>query len=226
MDHCAQIQTDSPAWHRTASQEFVNAVTHGFGLLLALVGAFEMAGGLSLRDDGWLAIGCGAYLASLVAVFAMSTLSHGMTVLKWKTIFRQLDQGFIYLLIVATYTPFSLAFLHGTMWSALLAGMWVVALLGFVTKVFLAHRVESVSIASYVLLAWVPILSVPELSRTAPAAVLGSIFAGGFCYTVGTLFLINDERVRHFHAIWHVCVIAGCGFHFMGIFEYVAMGVR
>ncbi len=32
---------------------------------------------------------------------------------------------------------------------------------------------------------------------------------------------MNDERVRHFHAIWHVCVIAGSVCHFVGILIFV-----
>ena len=91
-----------------------------------------------------LIIGCGLYVISLMAVYAMSTLSHSATSVRWKWLFRQLDQAFIYLLIVATYTPYSLAFLHGWHWDALLGLMWCVAIVGFVLKTFFAHRVEAV----------------------------------------------------------------------------------
>jgi hemolysin III len=47
---------------------------------------------------------------------------------------------------------------------------------------------------------------------------------GGACYTVGTLFLTYDERVRHFHAVWHLCVIAGSACHFLGILLFVVGG--
>jgi len=45
---------------------------------------------------------------------------------------------------------------------------------------------------------------------------------GGLCYTFGTLFLIFDHRVRHFHALWHLCVIAGSACHFFVILIFVA----
>jgi hemolysin III len=102
--------------------------------------------------------------------------------------------------------------------------MWVAALVGFVAKVFFAHRTEAVSVVSYVALGWVPALAAPELVRTVPAAALWSMFLGGVCYTVGTLFLMYDERVRHFHAAWHLCVIAGSACHFVGILEFVVRG--
>ena len=217
MEHCADIANDFPSWQRTASEEFVNAATHGAGFALALAGAVAMMGGMPSGNSSLFVTGLITYLFCLLAVYAMSTLSHAATSYKWKTLFRQLDQGFIYLLIVGTYTPFSLAYLHGPAWMALLALMWCGGLSGFITKVFLAHRVQSVSIISYVMLAWVPIVAVPELFQVAPPSALVSILTGGFCYTLGTWFLVNDERVRHYHAVWHLCVIAGSSCHFFGI---------
>ena len=106
----------------------------------------------------------------------------------------------------------------------LLVAMWAVALVGFVAKLFFAHRVEAFSLASYMFLGWMPIVAVPTLWQTAPTGAFICIIAGGFCYTVGTVFLTFDERVRHFHAAWHLCVIAGSTCHFIGIFAFVVRG--
>jgi hemolysin III len=224
MTQSAQLRPDFAAWRRSSTDELVNAATHGAGLVIALAGALVMTNSMLANGDAWLSIGCGVYLISLLAVYAMSTLSHSATSVRWKSLFRQLDQGFIYLLIVATYTPFSLAYLRGGLWWALLGMMWVVAIAGFAAKVLFAHRVDAVSIVSYVLLGWMPIIAVPALWRSAPAGAFGSIIAGGLCYTVGTLFLIYDERVRHFHAAWHLCVIAGSACHFVGMLVFVLRG--
>jgi hemolysin III len=45
---------------------------------------------------------------------------------------------------------------------------------------------------------------------------------GGLCYTAGTVFLIFDNHVRHFHALWHLLVIAGSACHFFVILFFVA----
>ena len=214
-------QPELPAWQRSSADELLNAATHGFGLALAVVGALVMAGAVAADGDAWRIIGCGVYLASLVTVYAMSTLSHTVTSPRWRSLFRRLDQGFIYLLIVATFTPFSLAYLRGGWWWALLGAMWSVALFGFAAKVFFAHRVEAVSIASYILLGWMPIVAAPALMRLMPMGAFWWMVGGGLCYTVGTFFLMNDDRVRHFHAVWHVCVIAGSVCHFLGILIFV-----
>jgi hemolysin III len=224
LEPAAPAQPGFQAWQRTTSEEFANTVTHGFGFLLSVAGAQWMVGRLAALRDAWLVAGCGLYLFSLLGVYAMSTMSHAAKSVKWKTLYRQLDQGFIFLLIVATYTPYSLAYLHGSNWLALLCGMWTVALVGFTAKVFFAHQVYSVSVAAPTLLGWVTIVAVPTLLHSAPPGAFGLIIGGGVCYTLGTLFLIYDERVKHFHAVWHLCVIGGSACHFCGILNYVLAG--
>lgn len=221
MEHFFPQQSEFPALRRTSDEELVNAITHGFGLVIAMVGALVMWADVAAHANGQLAIGCAAYLFSLVAVYAMSTLSHSATSVKWKLLFRKLDQAFIYLLIVGSYTPYALANLHGGFWPVLLAFMWVVALVGFASKAFFEHRVDSSSVTSYVFLGWMPIIAIPTLWQMVPAGEMAYIIAGGVWYMLGILFFINDEKVRHFHAAWHLCVIAGSACHFLGLLLFV-----
>lgn len=224
MEQYAEIRPDYPAWQRSEAEEFVNTVTHGLGFLLAAAGSLVMMDGVLAVNNFQLAVGCCVYLISLMSVYAMSTLSHSATSVRWKSLFRQLDQAFIYLLIVGTYTPFSLAYLRGPQWDVLLVVMWLVASVGFVSKTFFGHQVEAVSVASYVMLGWLPIVTIPTLLQVAPSGVLDAILAGGLCYTVGTIFLIYDERVKHFHAAWHLCVMSGSACHFIGMLIFVVRG--
>jgi hemolysin III len=224
MSRAPTIMIDSPAWHRSADDERINAITHAIGMVLAVVGALVMSSAAVGRADTWLDIGCGVYLASLMAVYTMSTLSHGTWPLRWKLLFRRLDQACIYLLIAATYTPFSLAYLRDVFWWTLLAAIWAVAIAGFIAKLFFAHRVDSISLTSYIVLGWMPMIAAPSLMRILPLGAFWWMVGGGACYTIGTLFLTFDQRVRHFHAVWHLCVIAGSVCHFVGILVFVVGG--
>jgi hemolysin III len=179
---------------------------------------------LQETENSLAILGCAVYLVSLTAVYAMSSLSHFAKSPGRKRLFRRLDQGTIYLLIAATYTPFSIQYLQNSWWSLVLAAMWVVALFGFVSKVFFSHRVELVSTVPYVVLGWMPLLSAPAILEVMPIYVFWWMVIGGVCYTLGTLFLIYDQRIRHFHAIWHVCVIAGSACHFYGIILALGSG--
>lgn len=198
-------------------EEKVNAVTHGMGMLLSIVGAVVLMLRVVPTGRGGLIAACGAYALALVAVYTTSTLSHAFSQPWLLRLLRRLDQGFIYLLIVATYTPISVAYLHGVWWSAFLGLMWTIAFTGFVFKQVSAHRVAIVAIGSYVVLGWMPVIAAPAVIKAAPPFVLQWILIGGLCYTFGTVFLLFDKLVRHFHAVWHLLVIAGSSFHFFAI---------
>jgi hemolysin III len=207
---------------RSAMQERLNVLTHGVGFVLSVVGAVALVTVVWQHGDAWRIAGCLIYAASLVGVYTASTLSHGCQTPRRKDFFRALDQGLIYLLIVATYTPFSLAYLRGWPWWILLAAMWAVALFGFFSKLFYFHRVNAVSIWLYLALGWLPIVSATALVGVVPAAALWWMLIGGICYTLGTVFLIFDQHVVHFHAVWHLWVIAGSMCHFLAILLFVA----
>ena len=136
MSTAIEMPLELPAWQRSDADELVNAATHAIGCLLAISGAVVIAGSVFRSGNMLSIIGCIVYLASLIAVYAMSTLSHSARSLQWKLLFRRLDQGAIFLLIAATYTPFSIAYLPSAPWWILLAAIWTMAIAGFVSKVF------------------------------------------------------------------------------------------
>jgi hemolysin III len=204
------------------AEELANRVTHGIGLVLSLVGALVMATVLG-SGDSWRIVGCSVYLASMTAVYAMSTLSHTFETPRLRMFFRSLDQGAIYLLIAATYTPFSMAYLHTAPWWILLAAVWAGAIWGFFSKVAFAYRVEAVSMWPCIILGVVPFICVPALVGVVSLAALWWMLLGVACYTLGLVFWLNDRRVRHFHAVWHVLVMAGSACHFVGILFFVVL---
>ena len=200
--------------------ELANTLTHALGLLLTLVGAAVLIHAAAQRGSLTTLLACGAYAASLVSVYAASTLSHLVHEPRWRAWFRSVDQGCIFLLIVGTYTPFGVA-IPGWNWPLqLLLLMWGIALAGFVSKVFFAHRVEAVSVFSCVLMGWMPTTTVPAFTGVFPNECLWMMLAGGLAYTVGTLFLVNDRRHWFFHATWHLFVILGSALHYLAILWY------
>jgi hemolysin III len=206
--------------------ELINSLTHGLGFALSLVGAGVMAASVWQAGDVWRICGCCLFMATMVAVYGASTLSHMAQTRRLKRLFRIWDQALIYLLIVGTYTPFALVYLrHDWLWWAHLSVMWTLALGGFLSKVLYNHRIDSISIWLYLVLGWLPIVSMAELAYVAPTAGLWWMIQGGLVYTLGTVFLMNDHRQFFFHAVWHVLVVIGSLCHFIGVFYYVASHV-
>ena len=218
---CQPVKT-IPSTLLSPAEELANRITHGIGLILSLVGVAVMVTVLG-NGDGWRIAGCSLYLGSLIAVYAMSTLSHTFEDERRRSLFRALDQGAIYLLIAATYTPFSMAYLHTVPWWIVLGLVWSIALWGFVSKVVFAHRLEEVSMWPCVVLGVIPFVCVPSLVGVVSLAALWWMLLGVAFYTLGLVFWVNDRRVRHFHAVWHVLVMAGSACHFIGIFVFVVL---
>jgi hemolysin III len=210
------------AIHEMAERgERLNTLTHGFGLVLSLVAAVILIRSSLAYGDVWRVIGCGVFAAALIAVYAASTLSHCVSHRHWKHWFRMFDQGLIYVLITATYTPFSLAYLRQPHWWVFLGIMWTGAIIGFVSKVFFVHRINAATVWSYLILGWLPIVPAIFAAGTVPFPALGWLLAGGLCYTLGTVFFIIDLQRYHFHAIWHLWVIGGSTCHFLSVLFFV-----
>jgi hemolysin III len=207
---------------RSLAEEVVNSVTHGIGLILSLTGSSILLMRVLSQPDPWRLVGCSLFAMALVAVYAASTLSHAVPRPTWRRTFRILDQGCIYLLIVGTYTPFALEYLRFGWWWLFLLLMWTAALVGFLSKLLLLHRIDAVTIWSYVSLGWLPIIPAWVYLDLVPWGALVWILIGGLCYTAGTVFLVLDHRRFHFHAIWHLFVIAGSVCHFSAVFLFVA----
>jgi hemolysin III len=208
---------------REEFEELLNRITHGLGLMLSVAGSVSLLDFAWRSGDAWRLVGCAVYALTLVGVYCFSTLSHSFSSPSAKRLFRVLDQGFIYLLIVGTYTPFALAHLRNTWWWLFLGFVWACALIGFISKVGFAHRVEAVSVWLYVALGWMLVIPARTLLELVSASCVWWMLAGGVCYTAGTLFLLNDQRRPYYHAVWHTFVIAGSACQFFPILFHVAL---
>ncbi|HUY36917.1 MAG TPA: hemolysin III family protein [Pirellulales bacterium] len=207
-------------------EETVNSITHGIGLVLSLAGAAWLMTTVIRHGDGLQWAGCGIYAASLVAVYAASTLSHVVRRPRPRRFFRIVDQAFIFLLIAGTYTGLAFTYLRASPWWILTSLIWFIAWSGFVSKLVFAHKIESVSTWLHVLLGWLPISCIIPITRIMPAPALWWVLAGGVCYTAGTIFLSRDRRVPYFHAVWHLWVIAGSACHYWAILMWCTVAPK
>ncbi len=197
--------------------EHANFVTHALGFLLSIAASvLLMSVVINSHQTTNIIVACGIYCCSLTGLYAASTLSHMFYDLAWRRFFRSLDQVCIYLLIAGSFTPIAVVYLWQQWWPVLLIVMWVLALLG-VLLVIRMRFLSPIAMTTYGILGWLPAISLRKLFEAAPFEVLVWIVAGGIFYSVGTLFLGFDYRVRYFHALWHTCVIAGSTCHYIAI---------
>ena len=196
--------------------EHANLITHGLGLLLSVIASTVLMTLVVNNPQSINAVACAIYCGSLVSLYAASTLSHTFYDLAWRRFFRTIDQVCIYLLIAGSFTPFAVKFLWHGWWPNLLTVMWGLAIFG-VLLVLVMRNLTPTAKLTYGLLGWLPAMSLKELVDVAPVEVIVWIVAGGFFYSVGSVFLRFDQRVRYFHALWHTFVVAGSICHYIAI---------
>ena len=69
---------------------------------------------------------------------------------------------------------------------------------------------------------WMGLIVMEPLHPRAHVARLEWLLAASVIYTLGMVFYLLDERFRHGHGIWHLCVLAGSALHFATLLKFVA----
>jgi hemolysin III len=138
-----------------------------------------------------------------------------------KRVFQILDHSAIYLLIAGTYTPFTLGLLRGAWGWTLFGLVWSMAVVGTVVKALGGVRYTRVSTWVYLAMGWLVLIAAKPAWALIPKWGIVWLFAGGIAYTAGAAFFAA-ERIRYFHFVWHLFVVAGTACHFVAVLWYAA----
>jgi hemolysin III len=203
---------------QSVAEEIANSVSHGVGLLAALA-AFPFLVIVARGHGAAAVVGASVFASSMVLLYLMSTLFHALPACRAKRVFQVLDHSAIYFLIAGTYTPFTLGVLRGTLGWTLFGLVWTFAVLGTVLKSVGGVRYTMFSTALYLAMGWLVLIGAGKVWALVPGWGLFWLVAGGLAYTLGTAFFIT-ERIRFFHFIWHLFVVAGTACHFVAVLRY------
>ncbi len=203
-------------------EELGQSVTHRIGLVLSLIGLPILILVALDRGERAMVIGASVFGATLIALYAASTLYHAIPHPTIKQRLRVVDHAAIYLLIAGTYTPFTLGVLRGTWGWTLFGIVWTLAALGVLFKVvFGSGAMAKLSTAIYVAMGWVIIVAIKPLMASMEYAGLMLLVAGGLCYTGGVIFYV-DRRRAWTHPVWHLFVMGGSICHYFAVLWYAA----
>ena len=201
-------------------EELANSLTHGVGLALAIAGLAVLTADARALGTAWHLVGCGVYGATLIALYAASTLYHSIPTPAAKPALRACDHAAIFLLIAGTYTPFALVNLRGAWGWSLLAVIWGLAALGIALYRVLARQPALVRAAPYLAMGWLAVVAVEPLRAAVAPGGQALLLAGGLAYTGGVAFYAW-RRLPYHHAIWHGFVLAGGVCHYFAILFFV-----
>lgn len=203
-------------------EEIANSISHGIGLVAALVAAPFLVMHAVRRGDTGFIIGTSIFAASMVLLYLASTVYHALPSGKAKRLFNIIEHSTIFLLIAGTYTPFTLGVLRGVWGWTLFGLVWGLAVAGVVLKALKMLFRPIVSTGLYLLMGWLVLIAIKPLSTHVPSSGLLWLFAGGVAYTTGVAFFAADARLRYSHFIWHLFVMAGTACHYFAVLWYAA----
>jgi hemolysin III len=211
-----------PKREQSRGEEIANSISHGIGLVAALVATPFLVLQAVRRGDTGFIVGASVFAATMVLLYLASTLYHALPISQAKRVFRVIEHSAIFLLIAGTYTPFTLGVLRGAWGWTLLGLVWGLAVAGVALKAFnrMSHPIVSTSL--YLLMGWLIVIAVNPLYARVPASGLLWLVAGGVAYTAGVAFFAADSRLRYSHFIWHLFVMAGTACHYFAVFWYAA----
>lgn len=201
---------------QSLKEEIANAITHGVGACLSIAALVVLIVLASIHGNAWHVVSFSIFGSSLVILYTSSTLYHSLTNERAKRLFRKLDHISIFLLIAGTYTPFCLITLHGWIGWTLFGIVWACAVTGIVFKSISVGKLELLSTILYILMGWMVIIAIKPLYNNLPPNGFLFLVLGGASYTLGAVFFMYD-RIKYFHGIWHIFVLAGSVFHFFSV---------
>jgi hemolysin III len=205
-------------WTQSAGEEVANGISHGIGLVGAMIGTPILLQAAFHHGNIPFLIGTIIFTTTMLLVYLASTLYHGWPHTDTKSLLQLLDHSAIFLLIAGTYTPFALGPLRGSGGLAMLGIVWTLALFGVMMKAtrgVLRHR--RLAMTLYLGTGWLGVTFIRPLAVAIPLSAVLCLIAGGIAYTAGTLFFAN-ERLRYGHFVWHLFVLAGTSCHFAAVF--------
>ncbi|RMA82520.1 PAQR family membrane homeostasis protein TrhA [Umboniibacter marinipuniceus] len=201
-------------------EERLNVLSHALGVLLAAIGTLLLLVKAVSFGSTVHIVSFGVYGASMVILYAASSLYHSATTPVARRRLKVFDHAAIYVLIAGSYTPFTLVVLEGWVGWTLFGIVWGMALAGVILKIFFTGRYDKISTAIYVLMGWLIVFAIKPLSEGLPEAGIQWLVAGGISYTVGAL-LYSVKRLPLNHALFHVFVVLGTVFQFITVYEYI-----
>ena len=201
------------------NEEFWNAVTHFMGLILAIIGIPFLFfynthfSSLNIFSISLFSIG-------LLLVYGSSSIYHTVSETTLKRKLKVIDHISIFYLILGSYAPVCLITLYAYSGFFIFYAVLTIAIIGTILKIFYTGRLEILFLLFYLTMGWLILIDIKTLFKIINSEAKVLLIAGGISYTVGVLFYAFD-KIKFFHSIWHVFVLAGSIFHYSMILFYI-----
>lgn len=201
-------------------EEIFSSVSHGVSALAALAALVLL---LVFCEKTPVKIASVAvYGGTMVTLYTVSCIYHGLGLNRAKIVFRSLDHCTIFLLIAGTYTPITLICIGGREGLLMLIGVWAAAIVGVILNAISVERFKVVSMICYLCMGWVVILCMGTVRRNLNGVGFWCLLIGGVLYTVGALLYGVGKKIPYMHSVFHLFVFMGSVLHAVCVYQLAA----
>lgn len=196
-------------------EEILHSASHGVGAIASLFGLVILCyQGIKEGLVGKL-IANVVFGVSLVVLYTISALYHGITQPKAKKFLRYCDHCSIFLLIAGSYTPIAIDTLGEPIGTIVFCVLWGMAFFGIFMKIKHFDSFETISTYYYVVMGWIVGAFSWSIFRFLSMESIIFMVVGGIAYTVGAWVYTFERRYMHF--VFHLFVLLGSVLHFIAI---------
>lgn len=207
----------------TRGEEIFNMTSHIVGGAFGVVVLVLCTWFAILHHNPWGLGGGIIYGLSMIFLYTISSVYHGLIPERPKKVMQVLDHCTIFALIFGTYIPILFTGIRTyslTLFFVILA-LLVAGTAVCVTFTAIDHkRYAAVSMTGYFGIGWAALLMLYPLYKVYGPGIVIWLIAGGLAYTFGIIFYAKGAKVRYMHSVFHLFILLGSVLHFIGIFKY------
>lgn len=210
----------------TKGEEIFNMVSHivggGLGIVIFALCVIKSF----INGDPYQIVGSFVYGFSMVVLYTMSSVYHGLKNGTAKKVMQVIDHCSVFFLIAGTYTPIVLTALreyNPYLGWGVFGFVWAVTALGVTFNAIDLKKYSLFSNICYIALGWCIVLTGKHAVIALTPKGFGWILAGGIAYTIGAVLygIAGSKNVKYFHSVFHIFVILGSLLQFIGILFYI-----
>ncbi len=208
----------------TKGEEIFNMVTHIVGGALGIAYLVLCVIYAATHSDPYAVVSSAIYGASVVVLFSVSSIYHGLHPSKGKKVMQVLDHCVIYFMIAGTYTPITLCALRENSpalgWTVF-GVVWGMSAFAALLNAIDLKKYKVFSIISYLAIGWCVVFTVKPVYESIGFEGFLWLLAGGVLYTVGAVLYMLGHKKRYIHSVFHIFIDLASICHFICILFYV-----
>ena len=210
----------------TTGEEIFNMVTHIVGGGLGVIYLVLCVVFAAIRANVWGVVTTAIYGGSVISLFAVSSVYHGLRHKTGKKVMQIIDHCTIYLMIAGTYTPIMLCSIRPerpvTAWIVLVF-VWGISALAITLNAIDLEKYKVFSMICYIGLGWCVIFTIVPVYKALGFNGFMYLLWGGILYTLGAIFYGIGAKKRYIHSVFHIFVDLASIMHFICILFYVIL---